>query len=115
MTYQERKNLPYGMFTTADGRQVIFGRGYRLLFERAGPNHKNGGWTWEAVSEQRRLDLQESLTIWFYDDATPTELKEEIAADWQRRISGGMRRDRAREQVAASPEAKALRYENATE
>jgi hypothetical protein len=108
MTYEDRKKLPYGMFTAKDGRQVIFGREYRLLFERAGPNRKTGE-EWQAVSEQLWLDLQNDRTIWFYDDATPARLKEEIAADWMRRIKEAMKR------AAASPEAKARRYENAIE
>jgi hypothetical protein len=60
----DRARLPYGCWTCADGRQVLFNRGYLPILERAGPGHP-------AVT----ADLFEWVPFvkqeWFFNDGNP--------------------------------------------
>lgn len=56
-----RRYLPYGVYICADGREVIFNRNYRPIFERKDgivkPANQN---EWVEFTDQK----------WFYNDAT---------------------------------------------
>jgi crotonobetainyl-CoA:carnitine CoA-transferase CaiB-like acyl-CoA transferase len=59
-----RQWLPYGKWTCADGREVLFSRGYRPIWERV-----------TAGSQARRADPEERVPymqqVWFYGDGDP--------------------------------------------
>jgi hypothetical protein len=70
--------LPYGKWTCADGREVLFNRFYELIFQRNPGEQPSPADPHEWV----RWTQQE----WFYDDATPdrrkTTLGEAILETW---------------------------------
>jgi hypothetical protein len=55
-----RHRLPYGKWTCADGREVLFNRNYKPIWER-----RPGGTTEPANSAERVKFVQQE---WFYDD-----------------------------------------------
>lgn len=65
------KKLPYGRWTCPDGRQVLFDRRYRPMWQRSPDgfvSHADPS-EWVSYAEE----------TWFYDDATP-ELDKHKAA-----------------------------------
>jgi hypothetical protein len=57
-----RQNLPYGKWTCADGREVLFNRGYKPIWERC-----PGGAARPADRSEWIPWLKQE---WFYDDST---------------------------------------------
>ena len=65
--YQVAAMRPYGMWTVADGRQVLFNRCYRPILERY------PGASAKAVIEFEWVAWREQ--IWFFTEATPEPLR----------------------------------------
>jgi hypothetical protein len=59
---QVRARVPYGRWTTADGREVLFDRRYQPMFER-----RPGQCARPVAPQWVRWTLQEN----FYDDGSP--------------------------------------------
>ncbi len=57
-----KRSLPYGVWTCADGRQVLFNRGYKPLLQR------KGGVVLKADQEEWVSFVDQK---WFYTDANP--------------------------------------------
>lgn len=57
-----RARLPYGLWTCADGREVLFNRGYRPIWSRVGK-----GAVQPCAFEWVRFKTQG----WFFDDGNP--------------------------------------------
>ncbi len=78
---QMRQSLPYGKWTCADGREVLFNRHYKSIWQRA------PGTPAEAANPDERVKFEKE--DWFYDDANPpwkikaTRLTcERVLVDW---------------------------------
>jgi hypothetical protein len=70
--YEKRKALPYGKWTCADGREVLFGRSYIPLLQRL------DGTVSEADRSERVPFVKQT---WFYTDPTPEKGKMRAALD----------------------------------
>jgi hypothetical protein len=81
---RNRADLPYGCWTCADGRQVLFNRDYLPIVERAAPGQASSA-----------ADVFEWVP-WFYNDSNPpwndrTTKKncQAILAEWSAPSTGG--------------------------
>jgi hypothetical protein len=65
-------NLPYGMWTCADGREVLFNRSYKPIWQRRPDQLAERADLNEWVKEIKKQE-------WFYDDITPEGRKKALA------------------------------------
>jgi hypothetical protein len=65
--FDRRNNLPYGRWTCADGRVVLFNRFYEPIYQRSpgAPLRDTDPAEWVHYTQQE----------WFYDDADPEPAK----------------------------------------
>ena len=66
-----RHFLPYGYWVCANGREVLFDRQYRPLFERARPGAT------AVIADVGEWVKEITFQAWFYSDMTPERKKRE--------------------------------------
>lgn len=82
--FRRRNNLPYGKWTCADGREVLFNRFYEPIWQRR-PNES----PMPADPHERVLWIDQ---VWFYDDGVrdrqKTKYAEAVLSEWGLDIPG---------------------------
>jgi hypothetical protein len=67
-----RDHLPYGIWVTNDGREILFNRDYQPLWERRGGS--------PPVPAERREDVRAPITKFFYSEGTPDKARRALQA-----------------------------------